>query len=273
MWFERLADMLRTCAAASAFLVFLAGMPFAATAAADKTVTLATLPNYSPYAMYASEQAQPAEIVVPPGQRHPHFEGFSWDVLREAFHSQDYTVRLRIVPWSRAMQELRAGKVDLLFPTGKNAERLSYMAYSEEPVNVVDFHIYVRADSEITWQGLDTFAGGRVAVMPGWNYGDAWKAKERIEKHPVESVAQGFELLKRGRIDGFAGYELPWERYLNRTQKRDAFRKLPEFGGTAEYVTALENNPQAEKLLAIFDRGKRQLSARGRIAELRQRWQ
>lgn len=264
--------MLGRYAWAWVLLSLLASLPFGAAAAADKTVTLATLPSYPPYTMYASEQERPTEVVVPPGQRDPHFEGFSWDVVRESFHSQGYTVRLRIVPWSRAMHELRVGHVDLLFPTGKNDKRLTYMRYSEEPVNTVDFHIYVRAESDVTWNGLDTFNGRRVAVMPGWNYGDTWKAAERIDKHPVESIDHGFELLKRGRIDGFAGYALPWDRYLDRTQQRDAFRKLPRFGGTAEYVTALKNNERGKRLLDIFDRGKQQIAGNGRLAELRQRW-
>lgn len=43
------------------------------------------------------------------------------------------------MPWARAMHELQTGKVDLLFPAGRNAERLEYTDCSEEPANAVNF--------------------------------------------------------------------------------------------------------------------------------------
>lgn len=253
-------------------LLFLLLVIAPAVADSERVATIATLPGYSPFCFYTDEANAETWVTVPPGQDTPVFQGFSWDVIRESYHAVGYTVHLRIVPWARAMYELKRGKVDLLFPAGRNAERLKYMDYSEEPVNVVNFLVYTRRSTEIGWSGLTSLKGKTVGAVRGWNFGDAWKAETGFRRQLLDNIKQGFDMLDEGRLDGFAGYEVVWDYRLLEMGRGGDYRKLPPFDQTREFVTALKSNEKGTELLAAFDRGRRIIEENGTMARIEQRW-
>ena len=255
-----------------ALAVLLSCLALPSLAADDKVVSIATLPGYSPYCFYKPDADNETWDQVPPGSDSRVFQGYSWDVIRESFHATGYTLQLRIVPWSRAMHELKRGKVELLFPAGKNAERLQYMNYSEEPVNAVDFLIYTRDGTDFQWNGLESLDGLRIGAARGWNFGNKWEQQTGIEKELVDSIQQGLDMLDEGRIDGFAGYEVVWDYKIRELGRSGKYDKLPPFDETREYVTAMKTNPRGAELLAAFDRGKREIVANGTMDEIAARW-
>lgn len=241
-------------------------------ASAD-TVKAATLAGYPPFGFYQTGAEEKTWHTVVPGDDYPDFRGYSWDVLREAFHAMDYTIELRVVPWSRAMHDLEWKTVDLLYPTGRTEEREEYMSYSSEPVNAVNFLIYTERDSGIaTDSRLQDLAGMRIAVARGWNFGDEWDDADHFDKEEVGSIEQGFAMLEAGRVDGFAGYEVVWDYHIAENNL-GPYAKLPPFGVAREYVTTLTGNEQGEAMLEIFDQGKRRIEENGTMADIESRWQ
>lgn len=241
-------------------------------ASEEKVVSIATLPGYSPYCFYRPDADNETWDRVPPGSDSRVFQGYSWDVIRESFHAAGYTLELRIVPWSRAMHELKRGKVELLFPAGKNAARMEYMDYSREPVNTVDFLIYTDGESDLEWVGLESLAGLTIGAARGWNFGDRWERQSGFEKQLVDSIEQGFRMLDEGRIDGFAGYEVVWDYKIREMDRSGEFGKTPPFDETREFVTALKSNSRGAELLQAFDRGKRTITENGTMDRIAQRW-
>ncbi len=263
--------MYRLRSIALAFLLSALAVP-SLTAAQDKTVSIATLPGYSPFGFYKPEADDETWEVVPPGANSRVFQGYSWDVIRESFHAVGYTLELRIVPWARAMYELKRDKVELLFPAGKNAERMEYMDYSREPVNAVDFLIYTDGETDLEWDGLESLAGKSIGAARGWNFGDRWEEQSAFEKQLVDSIEQGFRMLDEGRIDGFAGYEVVWDYKIREMDRSGQFGKTPAFDETREFVTAMKTNPRGEELLTAFDRGKRIITDNGTMDQIAERW-
>lgn len=253
--------------------VVLSCLPLPSLAAdGDRIVSIATLPGYSPYCFYKSGADHKTWDRVPPGSDSRVFQGYSWDVIRESFHAVGYTLDLRIVPWARAMYELKRGKVELLFPAGRNTERMEYMDYSSEPVNAVDFLIYTDGESEVEWNGLESLAGQTIGAARGWNFGDRWEKQSTFQKQLVDSIEQGFRMLDEGRIDGFAGYEVVWDYKIRNMDRSGEYGKTPAFDETREFVTALKSNPRGEELLAAFDRGKRIITENGTMERIAARW-
>ncbi len=242
-------------------------------AAEEKRVRIATLYDYPPYGFYADGQAPPfSEVVVPPGSDAGSFQGYSWDIVRESFHAQGYTIELVITHWARAMASFREGNVDLLYPTGMNTERLAVFSYSEAPVNDAAFLVYVNQDTEIEWEGLASLEGKTIGMVRGYNFGDEWGEQEGISKYPLNSIEQGFRMLQRGRLDGFAGYETNWDYVLKEMGLQGQFDKLPEFGASREYVAVLKTNPDAERLLRDFDAGFQAIKESGDYQRIVDRW-
>jgi len=235
----------------------------------EKTVSVATLEDYAPFCFKTGD---PVKARIRPGEDTENFKGYSWDILRESFHATGYTITLSVVPWARAMVYLKIGEYDILFPTGKNKEREEMFHYSEEPVNQARFVVYVRAGDSIEWKGLKSLEGRTIGVKRGFNYGDAWKEADFIEKYSVASIRQGFRMLSEKRLHGFAGYEFNWDYFLRQQGWQDRYTKLPGFDCTAEYPVALKSNPNGPEYLKAFDKGKRQLRKSGRLEIIRQKW-
>ena len=51
-------------------------------------------------------------------------------MIRESFQQMGYTIKLNVMSWPDAMEKVKDGTIELLFPTGKNAEREKVFLYS-----------------------------------------------------------------------------------------------------------------------------------------------
>lgn len=256
-----------------ALLAFALMVSASPVSAAENEVYLATLAGYPPFTFY-EEGAEPFhEKVVPPGSDAEGFTGYSWDIARAAFHAAGYTVRLRVTPWARGMFELKDGKTDLLFPTGKNPERLEFLQYSQGSVVDVGFLVYVSGDNAIDYDDLGSLEGQTIAVLRGWNYGDEFNQADHFDRMQVDSIEQGFKLLRSGRVDGFAGYDVAWDYRLRQLGWADEFRKLAPFDNASEYITGLQTSDKATEVIEAFDRGLERIRANGTLADIRARWE
>ncbi|PKG39193.1 substrate-binding periplasmic protein [Psychromonas sp. Urea-02u-13] len=252
------------------YLVLLTLLISASLFAQQKTLTVATLGDYAP--LLFSLNNQPIRATLPPGEDASNFYGYSWDVFRESYHSMGYTIVLKVEPWARALKELEAGKVDLLFPAGKNKKRLLAFNYAKRSTNEAHFVVYVNANNPILWEGLNSLKGLNIGVIRGYNYGNKWEDIRGINKVNVKQILTGFEMLAKGRLDGFVGYEFNWDHLLNKQGWTHNFRKLPHFDYSNEYVVALKSNKRGQQLLDDFDAGKQKLIETGRLQAIKSKW-
>lgn len=238
----------------------------------DRTVHVTTLYGYPPYCFYRTGADKLSRELVPPGEDAVSFQGYSWDIVRESFHARGWNIELTILPWARAFANARNGTADLLFPTGKNSERLAYFDYSKQPINNAAFRIYVNKKSTLKWHGLGSLSGKVIGAVRGYNYGDEWAAVvEDLEIYSVNSIEQGFRMLKLGRLDGFAGYETNWDYTLKTMGLQGQFDKLPEFGASREFLTGLKG-ASTRHLLAEFDAGLMAIKANGTFDQIVEKW-
>ena len=252
--------------------VFLIVLLFSSTGnTQEKIVRVSTLEDYAPFCMKTGPDPINS-AAIPPGKDIEGFSGYCWDVVRESFHEMGYTIVLTVAPWSRAMKYVKSGKVDVLFPAGINSPRLKIFDYSQECTNQANFLIYVNGNSGIQWRGLDGLKGMTIGVKRGFNYGDRWEAASDILKLDVGTIAQGFEMLTIGRIDGFLGYEYNWDYFLKQKGGNGRYKKLPAFDSSAEYLVALKENPHGQTLLHAFDLGKRKILLDGTFGRIKAAW-
>ena len=252
--------------------IFLIGIfTIGACFADEKIVRVATLEDYAPFCMLTNEQIG-SKQTIPPGNDAVGFKGYCWDVLRESFHDRGYTIQLTVTPWARAMLNVKKGDADILFPTGKNSNRIKIFDYSQEPTNHANFLIYIKTDRQIKWNGLEGLEGLTIGVKRGFNYGDRWKAAIGITKYSIKTISQGFKMLSANRIDGFLGYEYNWDYYIKQTNLTGQFKKLPAFDSSSEYLVALKSNPSGKKFLNAFDLGKKHLMETGRLNAIKMKW-
>ncbi|KPA15300.1 amino acid ABC transporter periplasmic protein [Candidatus Magnetomorum sp. HK-1] len=241
------------------------------TGIAEKIVKVATLDGYPPYC-FLNENHSIDMAPIPPGSNSKKLQGYSWDILRESLHAMGYSIELKLYPWARAMEQTKKGLVDVLFPAGKTKERENIFYFSQESVDHVNFLVYLRKDSQIAWDGLTSLKGLRIGVMRGWNYGEKWNAFDLVEKYEINRIIQGFKMLEKKRLDGFAGYEINFDYALKKEKIKSLFKKSPPFDSNAEFLVGLKNK-RVMQIIKDFDEGKKKIIQNGTFDKIAKQWQ
>lgn len=244
-----------------------------AAAAADQQVYLTTLPGYPPFTFYQKGVETEVQEIIPPDGETDYLTGYSWEIARAALHGVDWTVKLRVTPWARGMEELREKKTEILFSTGKNPTRLEYMQYSNNSVVDVNLLIDKHAGDSIGYDGLRSLEGKPIAVVRGFSYCQAFNQADYIDKVTVDPIEQGFNVLEEGRVAVFAGYDIPWDYRLRRWDRADDFEKLRPFDGTKEFLAGPQDNERASEAIEAFDEGYQRIKENGTLVESRERWE
>ncbi len=236
----------------------------------EKVVKLVTLGGFPPFCIKTDEAAESTQI-IPAGSDAKGFEGLTWDIVRESYHAMGYTIHLSIYPWERAKHVLEIGLCDVLFPTGKNSEREKIYYYSKEHIISSDFLMYVRSDDNFKWEGLESLKGKTIASIRGFNYGDEWNKIDTVNKYYVNSIEQGFLMLKAKRVDGFLGYENTWDYILKENRLTSEFKKMPRFDSSYEFLVSYIAN-KSSRYIDDFDKGIMIIKDNGKFYRIFKKW-
>jgi polar amino acid transport system substrate-binding protein len=236
----------------------------------DKVVTVVSLLDYAPYVFV--EGKQPVKGVISTQNSTELVNGYSWEVFIESFLVMGYSIEYTIVPWPRAVRLLEYGHTDLLFPISKSDERLSIYNYSIESVNTTDYVIYLPKNSSLQWKGYGSLNGKVIGVKREYHYGEKFKSLNNFIKYDVGYISEGFQMLEKGRIDGFIGYQNSWDYVLKQNGWEFKFTKTPVIDSNFEYVVSMKGNEKNKNLLRVYDNGKRKLIDNGKLEELKLKW-
>ena len=191
--------------------------------------------------------------------------GMSTEIITLAFRAAGFQPEVMFRPWKRGYEETRKGIFAATFPYIKTEERLKDFFYSD-PIDSVYIRIFVRQDSDI--KTLEDLEGKRICVPLG--YGVAKQFEDLINKHsfqregnPVE-LGHCLKMLQSGRKDFFVINEInAWMTIQNTFHTRAHFRTLDTVvAEESHYLIISKTYPQAEKILARFNMGLKQLKDR-----------
>ena len=237
-----------------------------------KYVSVVTLDNYAPYTFSDSRNASLSYEKVVPGEDSKIFKGFSWDTLREAYHSMGYTVYLTVRPWQRALKRFEKGAFEILYPTTRTPEREKKYFYSKGDTNFSSMNIYTKKDSSFVFKDLSSLKGMRVGVIRGWSYGPEWETSKFLKVIQNDSDKQNFEMLSQGRLSAIAAYSVIADLWLKKNNKDGLFKKHKSFAFNREYLVSLKSNAKTIKKVEIFDQGKEKIIKSGLYQKIKDKW-
>ncbi|EPJ52412.1 MAG: hypothetical protein OFPI_14010 [Osedax symbiont Rs2] len=196
--------------------------------------------------------------------------GFVNHVISEAFKRQGYQVKFSYFPWKRAFESAKKGQFAATSYWYKSAERALDFYYSE-PVSsekLVFFHLKVKKIAH--WKSFDDLKDYQIGVTRGYTYTEEfWLAanEKRINVQMVTSDLQNFRKLIKGRIDLvpttlFNGYNLISNEFDPSLAPIFTFHPKV-IAETQGHLLFSKKHPQAEKLVAAFNRGLAQLKEEG----------
>ncbi len=254
------------------------GLSLVATATFATTLTVTTLTDYEPFTFGPTDPV--LQEAVEPGADSASLRGYTWDVVREAFHAMDEPVSLNVVPWSRGVNMLENGGTSALFPTLKTETRMAAgYVFSENPVHSMEINVYVGADSEFNWDGdmatLSTaLQGQRIGVRNGYSYGDWWSensASLDASISATKSSLQNFRKLQAGRLDVIIGYDVPTSYELSKHGMTGLLRNAGRISIATEYLSAHTSSGGSEAV-RIFDAGYAIIASNGTLDRIRLNW-
>lgn len=206
------------------------------------------------------------------GAELPH-QGLVNQIVQEAFASQNIAVKFVYLPWKRAFEDTRQGRFDASSYWYDNAERRTYMLFSE-PLIINRTVFFQRSDdAPIHWQTFADLGNYKLSATLGFTYTPEFHQamdSKIINPLMVPSDAQNIKLLMSRRTDLFATEEMSG--FYMAAQLRIDPRKLrvlePPLSKPTGYLIASKNHPDGEQIMALFNRGLKTLKANGRYQEI-----
>ncbi len=130
--------------------------------------------------------------------------GAGAELLEKALAQSDIKLEmLNVGPWSRAQEEVRSGRVDMLAGAFLTRPRLGHMDYIHPAYAEVPSVIFIRADRIFPYSGWQDLRGKVGSTVLDNSFGNAFDrfAADNLNLEPVPSIEQSFQKLLRGRAD------------------------------------------------------------------------
>jgi len=126
--------------------------------------------------------------------------GVSVEIIVEAFKTQGHTVDFKVMPWSRSLEEVKAGRVDVLVATWYTEDRTSYLKYSD-PYLENSLKFIKRSGDSFEYNGIDSLKGKTVGIVRNYGYGDEFLNAKTFKKPEANDFVSNAKKLTAKRID------------------------------------------------------------------------
>ncbi len=121
-------------------------------------------------------------------------------VSKAVFKRVGYNVKIRPVPWERAMREAKSGQVDGIIGVWYSEERSQFFEYTK-PIYKHRVFFFKRKDQDINYTTLKDLQGYTIGVVRGWTYSEEFDQATFLQKDVVKDRRSNLLKLIHGRID------------------------------------------------------------------------
>lgn len=200
-------------------------------------------------------------------------EGLAMEIVRAAYKTQGYTVKLKIMPWMRAEKGVLEGRYDILVSVWRTDARAKEMLFST-PYAVSKIKFIKRKDNPFEYTGLESLNGKRVGVIRGYGYNDAFNAATAFTREEVPTMENNINKLLLKRIDLTLEDEMT-AKLLIRTMGPEVEAQL-DFTSNALannplHVAASLKHPRNKDIIEAFNRGLLAIKADGSFLAIAKR--
>lgn len=170
-------------------------------------------------------------------------------------------------PWSRAQEEVRSGRVDLIAGAFYTEPRTTFMEYIQPAFLTTRSVVWKRTFVDFSysqWPDLKNYDG---ATVINNSFGQAFDSYAR-ENLPIETVAsleQAFRMLAQGRIDYVLYEEFPGQAYSDRMNLSYVIENVePPISEEELFLTVSRRSPcNTPELKAQLERVMREIANDG----------
>lgn len=197
-------------------------------------------------------------------------EGLSLAIIRAAYKTQGYTVKMEFVPWARAKSHTIDGKNDILPDVWSNEENRKTMVFSEPyAVNTIKF--IKNVDDPFDYTGIESLKGKKIGTIKGYGYSDDFKEPKGFVREDVSDLITNIKKLLAKRIDLTLEDEIVAKVQIAKTDpsllSRITFVEKA-FDSKNLYVASGLANPRHQEIIDAFNKGLAEIKANGEFTKI-----
>lgn len=203
-------------------------------------------------------QLQAAADPWPPyiDDQHPH-GGISVQLANAALQTQGYQVINRMMPWARALEETRQGRIDLVLDAWWSQDRsrdfLYSRPYTDGPVKFIK-----RKQYPFEFRSMADLNGLTIGLVRHYAYDEELLKARNYTPFEVTDFMQSIEMLIKGRIHLAIENELVARARIK--TEAPALAAQIDFGeeplsNNYVYIISGYKNPRHVEIIAAFNRG------------------
>jgi len=225
--------------------------------------------------VFANEKLNLAILDLPPYEYRENgkIDGVTVRVVREIFNKMNQPIKIKLLPWSRALFYLKKGKIDGLFEILKCPEREKYTDYSRVVLMPETASLFVREDSNIKFDGdLSKLKKYRFGVRKDFSYGEKF---DNISKKTILTNVDPLKLMTgliHGRMDILIGdkHVIPYLYNKEKSTFKSSMkikRLSPDVQDNPSYM-AFSKKRNLKKTRDLFDKTLKKMKKNGSYAKI-----
>lgn len=186
-------------------------------------------------------------------------DGLSVEIIKEVFHRLDIPITITIVPWVRALNQIKTGESDAIFTIYKTKERLDYIDFSKEVIIYQIVSLFTNYDSNIEYNGiLEDIKNLNIGIVRGVSYGnifdEAVKSNKLKNLYVANNGSRNFEMLLNNRVDivvsnKYGAYHIIGEKKLEVKELFPEIERIPSYIGFSKVRGLLHVRDDFDKVL------------------------
>ncbi len=194
--------------------------------------------------------------------------GMNVDLLREIEKTINQPIQIQLQPWAQSQQRINNGEGDGVTMLARTAERELLFDFSHETF-AMRFSLFVQRKN-ISLISIDNLNGRKIAVKQGGFPASLLnKHDSAITAVYVNSVAEGFELLLNGDVEGVLEHEQVGYHWLNRNHITGVQAINTPLATRPIYIALHKGN---SGLLAAINAAIEQIKSNGRYEKILNDW-
>jgi polar amino acid transport system substrate-binding protein len=214
----------------------------------------------------ASKQVILATTEYPPyyGELLPN-QGVITEIVREAFKHAGYEVKIKFLPWKRALEMTRQGEFNALFTAWYRKEREQWFGFSDPLPIVNEIGFYKRKDRKVSYRTIEDLQAYKIGIVRGYS-NPAEFDRAKLDTEEVTEDRLNIQKLAVGRID-LALIDKIIGQHIIDTELPESAQKLewldPPLKIDNQYLMFSKKFDDYQEKIADFNRGLRQIIEAG----------
>jgi polar amino acid transport system substrate-binding protein len=197
-------------------------------------------------------------------------KGLSVDILNYFESHSKYDFEFVTVPWTRGLNLVARGKIDLILTLFKTSKREKIYHFIEPPYGDEANQLITLTSSKIEFTGqLQQLTPYSIGTIREYSYGETFDKANYLNKYPALNEEVLMKMLLAGRVDSIIGNPLIFQSIVSRGNIGTKIKAiLPHIALTPVHIALSKNRDDSQEIKQTFEQLTQHFKASAYYQEL-----